>query len=363
MDKGLDIDGRRRLLACHAVLGSLAADAAGRSPAGAAPAAALAAALAHVRATRRRPDFDAAARALAWAAESPARRILVLGDADYPPRLAAIARPPLVLFVEGRMELLGSDQVAIVGSRKATSHGLRIASEFAGDLAAAGLTVTSGLALGIDAAAHEGALAVAGATLAVVGCGIDRVYPARHRRLAGAIRSTGAIVSEFALGTPPARRHFPQRNRLIAGLSLGTLVVEAAARSGSLSTAFHALEQGREVFAVPGSIRNPQAQGCHILIKQGAKLTERVEDVLEELPGGHTRAPPTAPVSRDHAPGDALDPAAARVLEACGWHPTSLEEIVGRCGLTLPDVSSILLQLELAGRVDFRTNGTYMRTR
>ncbi|MEQ8660296.1 MAG: DNA-processing protein DprA [Gammaproteobacteria bacterium] len=362
MDKGLDIELRRTLLGCHAALGSLAArgDFAGAT---ATPRAALDHALAQLRTARRRPDGEAAERALAWAAAAPARHILVFGEPAYPARLATIAAAPLVLFVEGNAALLEAAQVAIVGSRKATGQGLRVAREFAAGLAGAGFAVTSGLALGIDAAAHQGALEAGGATLAVVGCGIDRVYPARHRALAATIGATGAVVSEFALGAAPARHHFPQRNRLIAGLSLGTVVVEAAARSGSLSTALHALDQGREVFAVPGSILNPQARGCHALIKQGAKLTECLADVLEEFadrPDVMVRACAT---SDDQSLSDSLDSAARGVLTACGWDPVTIEHVTARCGLTLPEVSSILLQLELAGRIDFHPNGTYLRKR
>lgn len=361
MDKGLDIDGRRMLLGCHAVLGALAARDAGAGF-GASARTTLEHALRLVAAARRRPDPVAGERALNWAA-APDRHILVLGEPAYPALLAAIPAPPLVLFVEGSVNLLAAAQVAVVGSRKASAGGLRLAHEMAAALSRAGFAITSGLALGIDAAAHQGALASSGDTLAVLGCGIDRVYPARHRELAGEVRRRGALVSEFALGAPPARHHFPRRNRIIAGLAHGTLVIEAAARSGSLSTALHAAEQGREVFAVPGSVRNPQAAGCHALIKQGAKLTESVEDVLEELPQAGCVSPATPPASDDQALNPSLDRDARRVLAACGWEPVTIEALTERSALTVSELSSILLALELEGLVECRANGTYLRTR
>lgn len=359
MDKGLDIDGRRTLLGCHAVLGALAARDASVATSARAT---LGQALRLVAAARRQPDRAAGERALVWA-QAPGRHILVLGEPAYPALLAAIPTPPLVLFVEGRVDLLATPQIAVVGSRKASAGGLRLAQEMAAALAQAGLTVTSGMALGIDAAAHRGALAAAGNTLAVLGCGIDRVYPARHRELAGEIRGRGALVSEFALGAPPARHHFPRRNRIIAGLARGTLVIEAAARSGSLSTALHAAEQGREVFAVPGSVRNPQAAGCHALIKQGAKLTECVEDVLEELSVPGLLSPATASATDDQSLSASLDGDARRVLAACGWEPVTIETLTERSALTVSELSSILLALELDGLVECRANGTYLRAR
>ncbi len=359
MDKGLDIDGRRTLLGCHAVLGTLAAREA--SAEGGARAT-LGQALRLVAAAHRQPDRAAGERALNWAQASD-RHVLVLGEPAYPALLAAIPAPPLVLFVEGSLDLLATPQIAIVGSRKASAGGLRLAQEMAAALAQVGLTVTSGMALGIDAAAHRAALATTGKTLAVLGCGIDRVYPARHRELAGEIRRRGALVSEFALGAPPARHHFPRRNRIIAGLAHGTLVIEAAARSGSLSTALHAAEQGREVFAVPGSVLNPQAAGCHALIKQGAKLTECVEDVLEELPMAGLAGPATLPVTGNQPLSAAHDRNARRVLAACGWEPVTIETLAERSALTVSELSSILLALELDGLVECRANGTYLRAR
>ena len=210
----------------------------------------------------------------------PAHHLLVWSDADYPPLLREIADPPLLLYVIGRREALASPQLAIVGSRNPSPMGRENAQAFAKSLAGAGLAITSGLALGVDGAAHRGALAAGGHTIAVTGTGLDRVYPARHRELAHAIAARGALVSEFPLGTSPRPENFPRRNRLISGLSLGTLVVEAALQSGSLITARLAAEQGREVFAIPGSIHAPQARGCHALIRQGAKLVETAQDIV-----------------------------------------------------------------------------------
>jgi len=219
---------------------------------------------------------------LAWLSET-GHHLVTWADTDYPPLLREIPAPPVVLYVIGDRQSLSHPQFAIVGSRNPTPMGRENAQAFAKTLAGAGLTITSGLALGIDGAAHRGALDAGGKTIAVVGTGLDRVYPARHRDLAYAVVQQGALVSEFPLGTPPKSENFPVRNRIISGLSLGTLVVEAAVQSGSLITARLATEQGREVFAIPGSIHSPQARGCHALIRQGAKLVETAQDILEEL--------------------------------------------------------------------------------
>jgi DNA processing protein len=219
---------------------------------------------------------------LAWLSET-GHHLVTWADTDYPPLLREIPAPPVVLYVIGDRQSLSHPQFAIVGSRNPTPMGRENAHAFAKTLAGAGLTITSGLALGIDGAAHRGALDAGGKTIAVVGTGLDRVYPARHRDLAHAVVQQGALVSEFPLGTPPKSENFPVRNRIISGLSLGTLVVEAAVQSGSLITARLATEQGREVFAIPGSIHSPQARGCHALIRQGAKLVETAQDILEEL--------------------------------------------------------------------------------
>jgi DNA processing protein len=277
-------------------------------------------------------------------AQAP-HRIVALGDPLYPPALLQTADPPLLLYVLGRAQLLATPSVAIVGSRNPTPQGLDNARAFAAHLSRAGHAVVSGLALGIDGAAHEGALDGAAGTIAVIGTGIDRVYPKRHLELARRIAAHGALVSEFGLGMPPLAANFPQRNRIIAGLSLGTLVVEAALQSGSLITARLAAEAGREVFAIPGSIHAPQSRGCHQLLKQGAKLVDGAQDILEELSPGAPRAapaePPAAPTGRD---GDAL-------LDALGHDPVSLDALVARTGWPTEMLNARLLELELDGAV------------
>lgn len=313
--------------------------------------------VAYMRASPAIPRWDLADRALAWEAQ-PGRRILYLFDIDYPPLLRTIAQPPPVLFVAGAVDTLIHPQIAIVGSRKATVTGLEVAGRFASELAGAGIVTTSGMAHGIDAAAHRGAIS-RGLTVAVLGSGIDRLYPARHRGLASEITAHGALVSEFPLGTAPLPQNFPRRNRVISALALGTVVVEAALRSGSISTAFHALEQGREVFAVPGSVNNPLARGCHALIKQGAKLVEAVSDILEEFPelAGMSASPaeisPPVPLSKHEA----------AVLTACGWDLFTVDNLVDITGLTVSEVSAMLLHLELAGLIQPQATGTFIRVR
>lgn len=307
-------------------------------------------------------DPDAAEPDLAWLEAGRDRHILTWDDPRYPPRLRETPGAPPVLFVIGDPEWLAMPQLAMVGSRGPTPGGEANARAFARELAASGLTITSGLAMGIDAAAHRGALEAAGTTVAVTATGPDRVYPARHRQLAHEIAARGAIVTEFPVGTGPQRSHFPRRNRLISALALGTLVVEAGLRSGALITARLAAEQGREVFAVPGSIHNPLARGCHRLIRQGAKLVETAADVLEELaplletPNFGTR---TAPAPE--TPPAPADPEYGKLLEAMGFDPVSVDEIVQRTGLTVEAVSSMLLILELEGRVGMAGDGRYHR--
>ena len=295
------------------------------------------------------------------------------GDPEMPPRLLAIPDPPAVLFLRGDPAVLSAPQVAIVGSRRATPAGARIARRLAGELAAHGLVITSGLAQGVDAEAHRGALEAGGRTVAVLGSSLDRVYPAAHLSLAERIAEQGALVSEFPFGTRPVPWNFPWRNRIISGLSLGVLVVEAAARSGSLVTARLAGDQGREVFAVPGSILNPLSSGCHRLLRDGAKLVEGVEDVLEELPAGELAALPSranaASPEGDAAPAPAPAPQAApapgpeeaAVLDRLGYEPASVEAIARRAGLTPERVYPILLVLEIAGSVRMDPAGRYMR--
>jgi DNA processing protein len=304
-------------------------------------------------------DSDRHAPALEWLAQD--RHYLVTWqDADYPRLLREIADPPLALYVLGERAALTATQFAIVGSRNPTPVGKENAFAFATALATAGLAITSGLALGIDGEAHRGALAAKGRTLAVTGTGLDRVYPAAHRELAHAIAEHGALVSEFPLGTPPRPENFPVRNRLIAGLSIGTLVVEAALQSGSLITARLATESGREVFAIPGSIHSPQARGCHALIRQGAKLVETAQDILEEL-GALARFVAAGNDNDTAVPAENLDGAQARVLDSLGHDAASVDQLVERSGLTAPDVSSILLELELRGLVTPVTGGRYHR--
>ncbi|MGE5489802.1 MAG: DNA-processing protein DprA [Actinomycetota bacterium] len=289
-------------------------------------------------------------QALAWA-EEPGHAILTLADESYPKALLEISDPPTVLYVRGRPELLNTPSLAIVGSRNATRQGMQNAEAFAKALAAEGLTIVSGLALGIDAAAHQGALTAAGSTVAVIGTGADRIYPARNRDLALAIAERGAIVSEFPLGTPSAAANFPRRNRIISGLSAGVLVVEAAPESGSLITARLAAEQGREVFAIPGSIHSPVARGCHRLIREGAKLVETAQDVLEEI-ANLARPDPAPPVSTDED-----DP----VLAALGHDPCGVDELAERTGLTADTLLPSLLALELEGRVAPLPGNRYQR--
>lgn len=341
---GLGRDGARRLLAAfgspQAVLDARAA--AWRELVGPALATALAS---------EPPAYaDRLIAARRWLDGGADRNVVTLGDADYPPLLLQTADPPLLLYVQGRASLLAAPSLAMVGSRNPTAQGADNARAFARQLGQDGLAVVSGLALGIDGAAHEGALMAPAGTVAVVGTGLDRVYPARHRDLAHRIGATGALVSEYAPGTPALPPNFPQRNRIIAGLSLGTLVVEAALRSGSLITARLAAEAGREVFAVPGSIHSPQSKGCHALIKQGAKLVESAADIVEEL-RGQRQAPAQ--------PGPA--PAPHPLLDALGDDPVTLDALLARTGLPTPELSARLLELELDGRVARLPGGLYQR--
>lgn len=298
---------------------------------------------------------EAVDKALAWA-EQPGHHLLPLADEHYPARLLDLPDPPTLLYVRGRIECLNHDGLAVVGSRNATPQGAGNARTFAKALAETGFTIVSGLALGIDAAAHQGALEAGGNTVAVIGTGADRLYPARNQSLALEIAEHGAIVSEFPLGTPAAAANFPRRNRIISGLSRGVLVVEAALESGSLITARLAGEQGREVFAIPGSIHSPHSRGCHRLIRQGAKLVETVEDVLEELgspapPLGAAKGATTGMIAPEHI----------AVLDHAGYDPVTIDELVGRSGLTAEALSVILLQLELDGRLSSLPGGRYQR--
>jgi len=292
---------------------------------------------------------------LSWLAAAPGRRIVTLDDPLYPPMLLETADPPLLLYVQGRAELLAAESIAVVGSRNPTPQGLDNARTFAAQLSRAGYTIVSGLALGIDAAAHEGGLDGAGSTVAVVGTGLDISYPVRNRALAQRIADHGLLVSEYSLGMPPLSTNFPQRNRIIAGLARATLVVEAAPQSGSLITARLANEAGRDVLAIPGSIHSPQSRGCHALIQQGAKLVESVADILDELrPAAGVAVRPARPA--DQATPAAQAPAASEeipdpILAALGYDPVTLDSLAERTGWPPAELSIRLLDLELAGHV------------
>jgi len=306
-------------------------------------------------ALRAGADLDLVQRSIHWLRE-PGNQMLTLGDQRYPRALLEIADPPLLLFVKGRVDLLNQPALALVGSRSATPRGIQDAESFAQVLSDAGLAIVSGLALGIDSAAHRGGLSGASSSVAVVGTGLDKVYPARNRELAHQLAVEGALVSEFPLGTSPLAANFPRRNRVISGLARGCLVVEAALHSGSLITARQALEQGREVFAIPGSIHSPLSKGCHWLIKQGAKLVETAQDVLDELGMG----PGPAPGDDAGAP---LQPHEFEVLTAMGFEPVDADTIGHRVGLTPDAISTILLKLELDGHLTRLPGGLLQRMR
>lgn len=300
---------------------------------------------------------------LEWLAQDEQHHLVTIDSSRYPDRLREIPDPPAWLFLKGDIDLLTYPQLAVVGSRNPTRGGIDNAREFSRHLAGQGLGITSGLASGIDAAAHEGAIAAEGITVAVVATGLDRVYPASNRDLAHRIAGSGLLVSEFPPGTLPKAGHFPSRNRIISGLSLGVLVTEAAEKSGSLITARLASEQGREVFAIPGSIHNPMARGCHRLIRQGAKLVEKAEDIVEEL------APylQQAMTSLENSPEnpqieeEKLDADYQRMLELLAFDPLSVDEIIQRSGLTAEEVSSMLLLLELQGHVESLSGNRFCR--
>jgi DNA processing protein len=316
---------------------------------------------AETRAALRRPDLKAAEQDLAWLETSRAR-LIPLTDPAFPPLLRDLPDAPVALYVRGDASLLASPQLAMVGSRNPSTEGRRNAEAFSEYLVGCGLTITSGMALGIDAASHRGALKGGGKTVAVWGTGLDKPYPPAHRELAEEIAAKGLLVSEFPPGTPPLPGHFPRRNRIISGLSVGTLVVEAASRSGSLITARLAGEQGREVFAIPGSIHNPMSHGCHRLIRDGAKLVESAGDILEELaPLLKLDAPRTQAAAAGTATDAPEDPEYALLLNSMDYAPTSVDALVERTGLTPDVVSSMLLMLELQGQVEASPGGRYSR--
>lgn len=287
--------------------------------------------------------------------------LVTLADENYPKSLLEIADPPAYLYAKGNLALLNQPAIAIVGSRNATVQGEKNAQAFAAELCSHNLCVVSGLALGIDGAAHRGALSAHGATIAVVGTGLDIVYPAKHRDLAHEIAQHGLIISEFDLGVPSIPQNFPKRNRIISGLSLGCLVVEANLQSGSQITARLATEQGREVFAIPGSIHSPMSKGCHQLIKQGAKLVDSVQDIVEEL---HLHAIGTSTSADTLKVDDVLsskNSPANLILNKLGYDPMRLENLVNLTGLTVSEVSSMLMVLELEGKVASLTGGHFQK--
>lgn len=291
-----------------------------------------------------------------WASQA-GNRVLTLADADYPPTLLEIPDPPILLYAKGRSALLSQPSLAVVGSRNATAQGIANAERFSANLSQSGLTIVSGMALGVDTAAHEGGLKGAGSTIAVIGTGADLVYPARNRELAHRIAETGCLLSEYALGVPAIAGNFPRRNRIISGLARGVLVVEAALQSGSLITARMAAEQGRDMFAIPGSIHSPLAKGCHQLLKQGAKLVESAQDILEELryasAASMTMTPPD--------PKGEINNADDAILQAMGFDAVDVDTLAARCALDIGSLSTQLLSLELAGRAEMLPGGMYRR--
>lgn len=291
---------------------------------------------------------DSVLEAVASWLQDPLNHIFTIADSEYPQALLNTIDPPLLLYAKGRIDLLNVSSLAVVGSRNATTQGIRNAEAFSKSISDAGLCIVSGMAHGIDTAAHLGGLDGMGFSIAVVGTGLDKVYPAANRDLAHRLAQAGTIVSEFPLGTPPLASNFPRRNRIISGLSLGCLVVEASLQSGSLITARMALEQGREVFAIPGSIHSPQSRGCHALIKQGAKLVETAQDVLEELGYRNFDTPPKS--GQNHP-----------LFAHLGFDPLDLDALAQRSGLTIAELSAILLQLELDGHITSLPGGLYQR--
>jgi DNA processing protein len=305
------------------------------------------------------PDFTIIAQDLAWV-EQPGNTIINIFDEHYPQLLREIPNPPLALFIKGNVKVLTTDQIAIVGSRNPSYTGKANAKYFANELATIGLTITSGLAKGIDATSHISAVNINKPTIAVLGSGLDTIYPSNNIQLATKIIETnGALVSEFPIGTKVKPLHFPLRNRIISGLSLGTLVIEATIRSGSLITARYATEQGREVFAIPGSIHNPLARGCHMLLRQGAKLVETIDDIVEELKPSNifynnsivtTATSITAKLDNKHT----------KLLECIGYELTTMDEIIERSSFSVKEISIMLLELELQNCIQSIT-GSYIR--
>jgi DNA processing protein len=313
---------------------------------------------------RQRPDISAD---LDWLNEDD-HHLITLHDARYPPRLKELPDAPPLLYVRGDPDYLLQPQLAIVGTRNPTAVGRNTAREFANHLSNAGITITSGLASGIDGAGHEGALLGLAGTIAVVAHGLDIIYPAQHQKLAQDIAAHGALISEMPIGTQLQRGLFPRRNRLISAISLGTLVVEAAKRSGSLITARYALEQNRDVFAIPGSIHNPMARGCHQLIREGAKLVETADDILEELcnvlkePGFYPQKHEQNIQEKPKDPHQALDPDHQKLLKCLAYEPASIDELVLRSEFSAAEIASMSLILELEGIIVCQ-DGRYTRVK
>jgi DNA processing protein len=291
------------------------------------------------------PEVNALDPVWAWL-DDPLNHIVTLADAEYPQALLNIPDPPVILYVKGRLDLLNHSSLAVVGSRNASTQGIRNAEAFSQVISEADLCIVSGMAHGIDSAAHLGGLAARGSSIAVVGTGLDKVYPSANRDLAHQLALKGALISEFPLGTPPLAHNFPRRNRIISGLSVGCLVVEADLKSGSLITARMALEQGREVFAIPGSIHMQQYKGCHALIKQGAMLVENPQDILDDLGWYSATITATSRKQENHH---------------LGFDPLDIDSLSQRSGLTIEALSAILLQLELDGQVTTLSGGMYQR--
>ena len=307
----------------------------------------------------KNPNLEQLEKELEWS-EQPGNHLLCYDDNAYPVLLRQTANHPPLLYVSGNIDLLSNPQIAIVGSRNCSPGGAKTALDFASYLSRSGLTITSGMANGIDAQAHLGALASTGQTIAVIGTGLDRIYPAANKQLAYDIHEHGLLVSEFPLGTGPRSENFPRRNRIISGLSLATLVVEATGRSGSLITAHQAIEQGREVFAIPGSIHNPQARGCHKLIRDGARLVEKASDIIDEL---GSLLGFIAEQQEEIGKSDTihLDPESQKLLNAIGFDPVTSDELVERSGLTIDKLSSMLVVLELNDFIQSAPGGCYVR--
>ena len=313
-------------------------------------------------------DNDSATTDLEWLSASDNHHIITIQCPEYPALLKQTDSPPPLLYVHGKLSVINDPQLAIIGSRNPTQSGMTSAYDFAKYLGQTGLCITSGLALGIDGSAHQGALAANAPTIAVIATGIDRVYPAKHRSLAHQIVENGAIISEFPIGTQPRSGNFPRRNRIISGLAHGTLVVEAALKSGSLITARLASEQGREVFAIPGSIHNPLAKGCHLLIRQGAKLVENAQDILEEMSAVIDLSEiDQAPTPSNHEESEILvntkseDPDHQLLLDKMGYDPISIDSLVISTEFKPESIAAMLLILELQNQVSSNGGGTYTR--